>query len=1449
MYWEWTALSNSGNEDLSGVRTSVLEKLPVEAAKDVVLPVVRHIVSSLGISQPPAPSTFTTDGEIEWCLQVICHGLSLPFSEHDIIKDCVSIYCEWLSCLAPVPKISVPKPVADRPNFYARSMINHFYHLFSPRKGEGQDTINRQAVLCHRVLRVLQNSIRTSEILDAETWECILLFLIGINNALLSPPSIREDIGDQLCERVLSVLFEVWLLACGKSFPSPPLWKTLRESCQSWRHRANLFDQWNRINLLLVGRTLNIMYGPGYIKLGDDDGTLVPVSMSEDAIVQTWFRFLHCLGNPVELTQPTKISQTQNFLQYAIASEGVVDPCQHPCLSVLPTIFHQAMQGIAALVDAFLGFPPKGKLEYTTPEPPQPISSPVPPMRRLAKSFSVSTSTTSSIPKGMPRTSILGITTRSKDTSSIPSSSQSSIHSNTTESSSHLDNLLSSRPSPLRPRVNSILHLFGPWLFEAALISCDSSKTDGEVRRTSRGSAVPAALPESIDIPNAITIDKYYQGRAEAIATLCRIFCSKKTGEDILPAYLARFYIAVRKGLKDTRHEVLISILSNSSNLLRVDLDGVTVLVPVIVTALEAVLPTKDALRSELRRSAIQLLLSLLALPLHFLNVPIRDIHDKAGHATTFIQLKPRLANVLISALQVETDSLNIQMLLGGLIMLVSDTAAFEDVDKPSVPLGTESPTNLLSSENVSMRSYSDYSNSFDEHTYLDPSSNQIDSAHALFVRATYLVCHRLISSWKTDLPVSLAALELLNGLAKIKVQDQDPLECRRAVKWVCDFIIHQCSRPPKDHSKDLHSSIVAAFQCVTTWLTTHPYLLDDKESLFTVLEVVEFGISGTKSQGKPGEPVKLKNDKDLKPVSLRVRDAAEALLAVIFEQVGRYNPCSGVKASVIDEYVLLGQTQGTIDKAAVINQFRYFVIDHSILIALHEEPLANDPEPQPTLTAIIRGPMGQNAWCFQLRHLPRYKGKSFSTSGNSLGRPLPMNDVGLRHDVTHRYFPEMADRIPNCRADKAIPPLDSSIGKSASVDQDSLELNRLSIILENQIRQEKSVANHIRDENSNTYPNLRTEAQAPPPSSEFQTARLLLSHLGYISPQINSDVPSKRIIPIDSNHSNFISELEALDQTSYRTNDTVHIFYVKSGQRKAEDILSNVQSRNGIHPHFMEFLLALGWPVNVLTSWKRGSKSSQGIGLEPETSKFSSHQNESHGGSLYNGEQWILYWADVTSEVAFVVPTEKFPGGTSVWNLSSSNTGKPQEKSDNSSHDDATKNKKQSSGKTGDSNIFVVWLESFEDSFHFPASELLSCANAHRDENKATDPSLIIFIHSLKNGLFRIHMEGEPLRMGLATPLIDGMVVSRRVLGNLVRQTSLNMARRKRLENESYQPPHVRRKLKVQEIMNKFPCTMSPPEFYSYFFQNPVVVSGQNNGSKTFPSSPETSGKKKEGR
>lgn len=60
-------------------------------------------------------------------------------------------------------------------------------------------------------------------------------------------------------------------------------------------------------------------------------------------------------------------------------------------------------------------------------------------------------------------------------------------------------------------------------------------------------------------------------------------------------------------------------------------------------------------------------------------------------------------------------------------------------------------------------------------------------------------------------------------------------MECKRAVKWLCDYIVSQCSRPPPAHSKDLHSTIVAAFHCCSVWLLEHPYLLKDKDCLTTV--------------------------------------------------------------------------------------------------------------------------------------------------------------------------------------------------------------------------------------------------------------------------------------------------------------------------------------------------------------------------------------------------------------------------------------------------------------------------------------------------------------------------------------------------------------------------------------------------------------------------------------
>lgn len=74
------------------------------------------------------------------------------------------------------------------------------------------------------------------------------------------------------------------------------------------------------------------------------------------------------------------------------------------------------------------------------------------------------------------------------------------------------------------------------------------------------------------------------------------------------------------------------------------------------------------------------------------------------------MQLKPRLINILMNALQVENDAQNTHMLLGGLLLSVQDSALFEETNETNVETRQTSPapsdTNLLSSGNIFNSNY-----------------------------------------------------------------------------------------------------------------------------------------------------------------------------------------------------------------------------------------------------------------------------------------------------------------------------------------------------------------------------------------------------------------------------------------------------------------------------------------------------------------------------------------------------------------------------------------------------------------------------------------------------------------------------------------------------------------------------------------------------------------------
>ena len=117
-----------------------------------------------------------------------------------------------------------------------------------------------------------------------------------------------------------------------------------------------------------------------------------------------------------------------------------------------------------------------------------------------------------------------------------------------------------------RPNVNSILHLFGGWLFEAAFIGNDDLLPAKNNLQNSENSGEKSEMP-----PN-LSLSKFEMGKAEALGALCRIFCHKKTNEEISPLYLARFYLALQKGLTGKVRplsDTLGMIFVNSGNIFR----------------------------------------------------------------------------------------------------------------------------------------------------------------------------------------------------------------------------------------------------------------------------------------------------------------------------------------------------------------------------------------------------------------------------------------------------------------------------------------------------------------------------------------------------------------------------------------------------------------------------------------------------------------------------------------------------------------------------------------------------------------------------------------------------------------------------------------------------------------------------------------------------------------
>lgn len=379
MYSEWSSLVDEIRGEIS--LDNVLSAYPAHAGKEVVSIVLKSLTDTP--HSRDLPISLLTHSQVKWTMDVISHGLTLPLSEHKLMHLCIDMYESWLSALHE-PKKSVPKTVKDAPDAYIQIIFKQLTQVFTPRAETStqgsvglsnssiQLLLDNQGVLCKRILSIFHHAVMDTQAkMTRESWDCLLLCLLRINDIVLTPPLEPNTVAANLKALPIQVLFEAWLRASTSWFPRPQLWKSLHELCGQWRHHGSLANQWTRLVYTLTYHVICNLYTKSF--MGDvqpspdaNFGRLVQM-MPHDVLVQCWYRVLHMLGNPVELSYPHIIAKLPAFQKHLSdslqhqqqqqqrSSKHHLHVTAQPYLASLPRIYYELMRGVATLVYLFLG--------------------------------------------------------------------------------------------------------------------------------------------------------------------------------------------------------------------------------------------------------------------------------------------------------------------------------------------------------------------------------------------------------------------------------------------------------------------------------------------------------------------------------------------------------------------------------------------------------------------------------------------------------------------------------------------------------------------------------------------------------------------------------------------------------------------------------------------------------------------------------------------------------------------------------------------------------------------------------------------------------------------------------------------------------------------------------------------------------------------------------------
>ena len=502
---------------------------------------------------------------------------------------------------------------------------------------------------------------------------------------------------------------------------------------------------------------------------------------------------------------------------------------------------------------------------------------------------------------------------------------------------------LNVKPNPknrlLPPSGNTILHIFGKWLFDA--VHLDRNGFD--------------------------------DGTARALRTLCNIM-SNRHQCDFLPVYYGSFFGALQSALMK-EGKILLAAISSSTSIFVHELRGIRALVPSYVSAIYRILTKKVKMEhafsaEKVRKDCLILLGTLICLPNHFGRTPFTlRINDpkqssKAFDVQTYGELSPHFSRTLIEALTCEEYPPNIEHLLYlSYIYQCEDLKTGTEFTKQSLLLisrkisqggGWNTEVSITAIKVLSMMS-SLYPN--------------IDKGYELGNRIVQNLC-TLILAIPNFTSIDKFTEELVINAYKCITDWLMPEQ------WIFNF---------NDTKNMLFKTIVYG---LTGSITERKPTNDIPNPANTSSSNLEKSKKDKKDKKESKQVVSSPSLAQSNRVNEKIKEAAHANLLILLNQIGNFPSATGahsISTLAKEEEILYPLSPNDLEKSKEF--IRYFITDEKMLICVIDR--RDDPE-GPSCCIIIRDKTGRYAWNTRLTYLPlRPKEHAYPPAG--LDDPVPI--------------------------------------------------------------------------------------------------------------------------------------------------------------------------------------------------------------------------------------------------------------------------------------------------------------------------------------------------------------------------------------------------------------------------------------------------------------------------